>query len=99
MVKTVTAEAHVQHARLVGFAARREKPRREQVWPASVGVEGRAVAVRDRVPEPGNRPVPYSEIALLEQVEQDEAKKRGLEEFKFASNEEMIEAIENRKKD
>ena len=33
------------------------------------------------------------DIKRLEAVEAEEAKKRGLEEFKFASNEEMLQAM------
>ena len=35
------------------------------------------------------------DIKRLEAIEAEEAKKRGLEEFKFASNEEMLQAIES----
>lgn len=37
--------------------------------------------------------VSYEKIQQLENVEQQEAKKRGVEEFKFDSNEEMLKAI------
>ena len=40
------------------------------------------------------KPIVYKEdIKRLETVEAEEAKKRGLEEFKFASNEEMLQAM------
>jgi len=42
-----------------------------------------------------NKPVVTNDdIKRLEAVEDEEAKKRGLEEFKFASNEEMLKAME-----
>ncbi len=37
--------------------------------------------------------VTKDDIKRLEAVEAEEAKKRGLEEFKFASNEEMLQAM------
>lgn len=40
--------------------------------------------------KPGNRPIAYAEIQKLEALEQAEAKRQGLEEFKFATNEEML---------
>jgi hypothetical protein len=41
-----------------------------------------------------NKPIVMKEdIKRLETVEAEEAKKRGLEEFKFASNEEMLQAM------
>jgi hypothetical protein len=41
-----------------------------------------------------NKPaVTKSDIQRLEVVETEEAKKRGLEEFKFSTNEEMLRAM------
>jgi hypothetical protein len=37
--------------------------------------------------------VTKKEIEVLKQIELAEAKQRGLEEFKFASNEEMLNAL------
>lgn len=55
--------------------------------------EKRLQALMALLSRPGNRPIPYSEIQKLEKIEQEQAQKLGLEEFKFSSNEEMLAAI------
>ncbi|GAB1470120.1 FAD-dependent oxidoreductase [Chloroflexota bacterium] len=57
--------------------------------PANAGIEVVAEKVRAL-----HKPIVYkNDIKRLEVVEAEEAKKRGLEEFKFASNEEMLQAM------
>ncbi len=51
--------------------------------------------VLDRVAAVQKRVVTKEDIKLLESVEAAEAARRGLEEFKFATNEEMLAAIES----
>jgi hypothetical protein len=47
----------------------------------------------DRMRTLGKPVVMKEDIKRLEAVEAEEARKRGLEEFKFASNEEMLQAM------
>lgn len=56
---------------------------------------GSREAVLDRVAGLNKRIVTKEDIKRLESVEAAEAAKRGLEEFKFAANEEMLAAIES----
>lgn len=57
--------------------------------PANASAEAVAAKMKDL-----NKPVIMkNDIKRLELVEAEEAKKRGLEEFKFASNEEMLQAM------
>jgi hypothetical protein len=37
--------------------------------------------------------VPYTDVARIEAVERERAKQLGVEEFKFASNREMLEVL------
>lgn len=62
--------------------------------PAAGKAAAQQEALARLLARPGNRPVPYKEIQALEKIEESEAKKRGLEEFKFATNEEMLRAID-----
>ncbi len=81
---------------LVGVARKDGTNASKAVWqylqtlqPTTVDLE--AVAGRLKT---GDRPiVTKEEIKKLETVEAAEAQKRGLEEFKFASNEQMLQAI------
>ncbi|HEY6074588.1 MAG TPA: hypothetical protein VIV15_14670, partial [Anaerolineales bacterium] len=52
-------------------------------------------AVRERVDRLNKQVITKEDIKRLEAVEASEAQKRGLEEFKFATNEEMLAAIES----
>ncbi len=56
-------------------------------------IETRINQLQDRLRTAASPAIPYEKIQTLEQVEQAEAKKRGLEEFKFSSNEEMLQEI------
>ena len=50
-------------------------------------------AVADKMKALPKTVITRAELDRLESVEQDEARKRGLPEFKFGSNEEMLEAV------
>ena len=50
-------------------------------------------AVAEKMKTLPKRVITQAELDRLESVEQDEARKRGLPEFKFGSNEEMLEAV------
>lgn len=52
-----------------------------------------AEAVAEKMKNLGKPVILKEDIKRLEAVEAEEAKKRGLEEFKFASNEEMLQAM------
>lgn len=57
--------------------------------PANLGVE----TVAEKMKNLGKPVITKDDIKRLEVAEADEAKKRGLEEFKFASNEEMLQVM------
>jgi ferredoxin--NADP+ reductase len=81
---------------LVGYARKDGINAAKAVWqylqtlaPASRGTEGLAGKLRDL-----NKPVvTKADIEKLEAVEAAEAQRRGLEEFRFGSNEEMLQAM------
>ncbi len=81
---------------LVGYARKDGTSASKAVWqylqtkqPANVNVE----AVTAKIKGLSKPVVTKEDIKRLEAVEAEEAKKRGLEEFKFASNEEMLQAM------
>jgi ferredoxin/flavodoxin---NADP+ reductase len=59
------------------------------------GVEAERVvaAVTDTLKARGVPAVPYTDVARIEVVERERAKQLGVEEFKFASNREMLEVL------
>ncbi len=81
---------------LVGYARKDGTSAAKAVWqylqakqPGNASAEAVSVKMKGL-----NKPVILKEdIKRLEAVEAEEAKKRGLEEFKFASNEEMLQAM------
>ncbi len=81
---------------LVGYARKDGISAGKAVWeylqtkqPANVNSEALATKMKGL-----NKPIiTKDDIKRLEAVEAQEAKKRGLEEFKFASNEEMLQAM------
>ena len=81
---------------LVGYARKDGISAAKAVWgylqtkqPAKASVETVAAKLKGL-----NKPiVTKDDIKRLETVETEEARKRGLEEFKFASNEEMLQAM------
>ncbi|MDP1713470.1 MAG: FAD-dependent oxidoreductase [Anaerolineales bacterium] len=81
---------------LVGYARKDGISAGKAVWeylqtkqPANVNSEALATKMKEL-----NKPIiTKDDIKRLEVVEAEEAKKRGLEEFKFASNEEMLQAM------
>jgi ferredoxin--NADP+ reductase len=81
---------------LVGYARKDGTSAAKAVWgylqtkqPANASVEAVTAKMKGL-----NKPiVTKDDIKRLETVEAEEAKKRGLEEFKFASNEEMLQAM------
>jgi hypothetical protein len=56
-------------------------------------IEPNAQAVAEKVHSLGKPIVTKEDIKRLEITEAEEAKKRGLEEFKFDSNEDMLNAM------
>lgn len=81
---------------LVGYARKDGTNAAKAVWqylqtkqPANVSAE----AVAEKMKNLGKPVILKEDIKRLEAVEAEEAKKRGLEEFKFASNEEMLQAM------
>lgn len=81
---------------LVGYARKDGINAAKAIWqylqtkePANVNAEAVASKMKGL-----NKPIiAKNDIQRLEAVEAEEAKKRGLEEFKFASNEEMLQAM------
>jgi ferredoxin/flavodoxin---NADP+ reductase len=81
---------------LVGYARKDGINAAKAVWqylqtkqPANAGVEAVTAKLKGL-----NKPiVTKDDLKRLEPIEEEEAKKRGLEEFKFASNEEMLQAM------
>ena len=81
---------------LVGYARKDGISAGKAVWqflqtkpPANVNSEALAAKMKEL-----NKPIiTKDDIKRLEAIEVEEAKKRGLEEFKFASNEEMLQAM------
>lgn len=81
---------------LVGYARKDGTNAAKAVWqylqtkqPANASAE----AVTEKMKHLGKPVILKEDIKRLEAVEAEEAKKRGLEEFKFASNEEMLQAM------
>ena len=81
---------------LVGYARKDGTNAAKAVWqylqtkqPANASAE----AVAEKMKHLGKPVILKEDIKRLEAVEAEEAKKRGLEEFKFASNEEMLQAM------
>ncbi|MBK7318243.1 FAD-dependent oxidoreductase [Candidatus Villigracilis affinis] len=81
---------------LVGYARKDGTNAAKAVWqylqtkqPANASAE----AVAEKMKNLGKPVILKEDIKRLEAVEAEEAKKRGLEEFKFASNEEMLQAM------
>lgn len=81
---------------LVGYARKDGTNASKAVWsylqtlePTEPDLE----AVASKIKELGRPVVTKSEVQKLEAVEAAEAQKRGLEEFKFGDNEEMLKAI------
>ncbi len=81
---------------LVGYARKDGTNAAKAVWqylqtkqPANASPE----AVAEKMKNLGKPIILKEDIKRLEAVEAEEAKKRGLEEFKFASNEEMLQAM------
>ncbi len=82
---------------LVGTARKDGENAAEAVWqylqtlePAAVDVDALLERIRSQVTKPI---VTKEDVARLEEVERMEAEKRGLPFFKFATNEEMLQAI------
>ncbi len=61
--------------------------------PPGIGRETRSLPSRRRLSQLGKPVITKDDILRLEAVEQAEAERQGLEEFKFASNEEMLNAM------
>ena len=81
---------------LVGYARKDGTNAAKAVWqylktkqPANASAE----AVAEKMKNLGKPVILKEDIKRLEAAEAEEAKKRGLEEFKFASNEEMLQAM------
>lgn len=64
-----------------------------ETLPAGDGVEETLSALHTRLSHLGKPVITKEDIQRLEAVEQAEAERQGLEEFKFASNEEMLTAM------
>ncbi|HNO84402.1 MAG TPA: hypothetical protein PKM54_07225, partial [Anaerolineales bacterium] len=81
---------------LVGYARKDGTNAAKAVWqylqtkqPANASAE----VVAEKMKNLGKPIILKEDIKRLEAVEAEEARKRGLEEFKFASNEEMLQAM------
>ena len=81
---------------LVGYARKDGTNAAKAVWqylqtkqPGNASAE----AVAEKMKSLGKPVILKEDIKRLEAVEAEEARKRGLEEFKFASNEEMLQAM------
>jgi hypothetical protein len=73
-------------------------PLESTAQPNPVGFRGGVGAVNldaltRRLEQSGKPVVTKADVKRLEEVEHAEAKERGLEEFKYASNQEMLEAL------
>jgi ferredoxin--NADP+ reductase len=64
-----------------------------ETLPAGDGAEDTLAALQARLSQLGKPVITKEDILRLEAVEQAEAERQGLEEFKFASNEEMLSAM------
>ncbi len=64
-----------------------------ETLPAGDGAEDTLAALQARLSQLGKPVIIKDDILRLEVVEQAEAERQGLEEFKFASNEEMLNAM------
>jgi ferredoxin--NADP+ reductase len=81
---------------LVGYARKDGVNASKAVWQylqALSPIEPNVEAVADRVHGLGKPIVTKADIKRLETVEAEEAQKRGLEEFKFDNNEDMLNAM------
>ena len=81
---------------LVGYARKDGTNASKAVWQylqTKQPIEPNTKAVAEKVKSLGKPAVLKEHIKKLEAVEQAEAQKRGLEEFKFDTNEEMLQAI------
>jgi hypothetical protein len=58
-----------------------------------VEAERVVAAVADTLKARGVPAVPYADVARIEAVERERAKQLRVEEFKFASNREMLEVL------
>jgi len=63
--------------------------------PPRPGAEAERVvaSVTDMLKARGVPAVPYADVARIEAVERDRARTLGVEEFKFASNREMLDVL------
>jgi ferredoxin/flavodoxin---NADP+ reductase len=81
---------------LVGYARKDGTNASKAVWQylqTKQPVEPNAAAVAEKLKGLGKPIVVKDDVRKLEAIEQAEAQKRGLEAFKFSSNEEMLQAI------
>jgi ferredoxin--NADP+ reductase len=81
---------------LVGYARKDGTNAAKAVWQylqTKQSANASAEAVTEKMKHLGKPVILKEDIKRLEAVEAEEAKKRGLEEFKFASNEEMLQAM------
>ena len=81
---------------LVGYARKDGTNAAKAVWQylqTKQPVNASAEAVAEKMKNLGKPVILKEDIKRLEAVETEEAKKRGLEEFKFVSNEEMLQAM------
>jgi ferredoxin--NADP+ reductase len=81
---------------LVGYARKDGTNASKAVWQylqTLQPVQGNLDAIRDRLNGLDKPIITKQEINKLRTVEQEEAQKRGLEDFKFATNQEMLAAI------
>lgn len=81
---------------LVGYARKDGTNASKAVWQylqTKQPAEPNAAAVTERLKGLGKPIVVKDDVRKLEAIEQAEAQKRGLEAFKFSSNEEMLQAI------
>lgn len=81
---------------LVGYARKDGTNASKAVWQylqTKQPVEPNTAAVAEKMKSLGKPIVVKEDVRKLEGIEQAEAQKRGLEAFKFSSNEEMLQAI------
>ena len=81
---------------LVGYARKDGTNASKAVWQylqTKQPVEPNLAAVQEKLKSLGKPIIVKDDVRKLEAIEQAEAQKRGLEAFKFSSNEEMLQAI------
>jgi ferredoxin--NADP+ reductase len=81
---------------LVGYARKDGTNASKAVWQylqTKQPVEPNTAAVAEKIKSLGKPVVVKEDIKKLEAIEQAEAQKRGLEAFKFSTNDEMLQAI------